>query len=246
MPEVPSYFYFLLFLAAFLYSAVGHGGASAYIALMSLFGFAPDFIRPAALIMNLGVSALAFFHFRREGHFNKNIFIPLALASIPASFAGGLLVPDDHTYKFILGILLIFPVIQLSGLFPLKRTGQERKSNVWILLISGLVIGFLSGLIGIGGGILLSPLLLLFGWANVKQTAAVSSLFIFVNSLSGMAGQLITGFDMEFSIIVMLGSVLVGGFAGAYLGSVKWRKPVLEKLLAMVLLIASVKLLGTG
>ena len=183
------FFLLLLFIVAFLYAAVGHGGASGYLALMAVFGMMPEIMKPTALLLNLFVSLSAFLLFYKEGHFKWKIFLPFALASIPFSFLGGMISLDASIYKKILGVLLLIPVVRLAA-FPNKDIHDIKQSTVYLSLLIGACIGFLSGLIGIGGGIILSPVLLLLAWTNQKQTAAISALFIFVNSLSGLAGQL--------------------------------------------------------
>jgi uncharacterized membrane protein YfcA len=215
-------FYILLFLVAFLYSSVGHGGASGYLALMAIFSFAPDIMKPTALLLNLFVSLTSFIQFYRGKHFNWKIFLPFAITSVPMAYIGGLITVDDNIYKKILGILLIIPIIRF------------------------LLFGFLSGLIGIGGGIILSPVLLLLKWTDMKQTAAISAIFIFVNSLSGLAGQLQKGIDFSPDMYAYVGVAFAGGLCGAYFGSLKLNQNFLKYLLAFVLIIASYKLLFTS
>jgi len=185
-------FYFLLFFVAFLYASVGHGGASGYLALMAIFSIAPDVMKPTALLLNLFVSLTSFIQFYRGGHFNWKIFLPFALASVPMAFVGGLVTIDAVVYKKVLGGLLLIPVIRFLFLSNIK-VEERKKVNIIIAVLIGATIGFLSGLIGIGGGIILSPILLLMRWTDMKQTAAISALFIFVNSVSGLAGQLTKG-----------------------------------------------------
>ncbi len=239
------FFYFLLFLVAFLYSSVGHGGASGYLALMAIYGFAPEVMKPTALLLNLFVAGTSFIQFYRGKHFNWKIFLPLALVSIPMAFLGGTLSIDSHIYKKILGILLLFPIARF--LF-LKDTGdvEQKPSNTLLSLVIGAIIGLLSGMIGIGGGIILSPILILLHWTNQKQTAAISALFIFVNSIGGLAGQLSKGIQFSPSMYIYVAIAFIGGLAGAYFGSLKFSQDWLKKILAMVLLLASYKLLFTS
>ena len=244
--EWPILFYVLLLVISFLYASVGHGGASGYIALMTLFSFSPDVIRPAALVMNVFVSGLSFYHFYREGYFRMALFVPLAIASIPSAFLGGMLKVDASLYKFILGGILCIPILTLFGLFKMKkREGNMNPSFVQLMFV-GCIIGFFSGWIGIGGGIILSPLLLFFDWAKMKETAAVSALFIFVNSLAGILGQKMIGVQLDLNIGILVVIVLFGGFAGSFFGAKKWNKSLLEKVLAFVLVIAVYKLIFTG
>ena len=242
--EIIILFYSLLFLVAFLYSSVGHGGASGYLALMALFSIAPEVMKPTALLLNLFVSLTSFIQFYRGKHFNWKIFLPFAIASVPMAFVGGLIKVDADIYKKILGLLLIVPIIRFL-FFANIKVGELRKSNPYLSLLIGAAIGFLSGLIGIGGGILLSPVLLLLKWTDMKQTAAISALFIFVNSLSGLAGQLIRGISFSNEMYAYVVVAFVGGVCGAYYGSLRFQQNILKYMLAVVLMVAAYKLLFT-
>jgi uncharacterized membrane protein YfcA len=237
-------FYSLLFLVAFLYASVGHGGASGYLALMVFFSFSPETMKSTALILNIFVSLIAFVQYYRKGYFRWNIFWPFALASIPMAFVGGMITLDADIYKKILGVLLLFPVIRLVGM-NFKTDQKQKDLNLSFALVIGAVIGLFSGMIGIGGGIILSPVILLLHWANMKQTAAVSALFIFVNSLSGLTGTFSGGFEFESETAWLIAVAFSGGLAGSYFGAKKFDTLVLRRILAFVLLIASVKLLTT-
>jgi uncharacterized protein len=238
-------FYILLFLVAFLYASVGHGGASGYLALMALFSVTPEVMKPTALVLNLFVASVSFIQYYRGGHFIWKIFWPLALASVPLAYLGGLVQVDGTVYKKLLGLLLLVPVIRFV-FFSNTRIDEVKRSNPWWSLAIGAVIGFLSGLVGFGGGIILSPVLLLLKWANMKQTAAVSAIFIFVNSLSGLAGQLTKGIQFSEEMYWYVAIAFAGGICGAYYGALRFRQPVLKKLLALVMLIAAGKLLFAG
>ncbi len=237
-------FFILLFVVALLYASVGHGGASGYLALMAIYGFAPEVMKPTALILNLFVSLTSFILFYRGGHFKWKLFLPFALASIPFSFLGGTIALDAHIYKKVLGVLLLFPVLRFF-IYPNTADKDLKDSNWPISLLVGAIIGFLSGLIGIGGGILLSPVLLLLSWTNQKQTAAISALFIFVNSVAGLAGQWSHGIKLEPAMLSFVAIAFVGGMAGAWLGSLKFNQQILKYTLAVVLFLASVKLILT-
>jgi len=237
-------FYFLLFIVAFLYASVGHGGASGYLALMAIFSMAPEVMKPTALLLNLFVSLTAFVQYYRGGHFKWSIFWPLALASVPFAFLGGMVQMDASVYKKILGFLLLLPVLRF--LFkPNVKEEDLKSSGILLSLVVGAVIGLLSGLIGIGGGIILSPILLLLMWTNQKQTAAISAMFIFVNSLSGLLGQLTTGVTFSGNMIYFVIIAFAGGLGGAYLGSIRFNQNILKYSLAIVLLVASFKLVFT-
>jgi len=237
-------FYALLFLVAFLYSSVGHGGASGYLALMALFSVSPEVMKPTALLLNLFVSLTSFIQFYRGKHFNWKIFLPFAIASVPMAFVGGLITVDADVYKKILGVLLIVPITRFL-FFPNIKVRELKKSNVYLSLLIGAAIGFLSGLIGIGGGIILSPVLLLLKWTDMKQTAAISALFIFVNSISGLAGQLTREINFSSDMYTYVAVAFVGGVCGAYYGSLKFQQNILKYMLAIVLMVAAYKLLFT-
>jgi uncharacterized membrane protein YfcA len=239
------FFYVLLFIVAFLYSSVGHGGASGYLALMAIYGFAPEVMKPTALLLNLFVAGTSFIQFYRGKHFNWKIFLPLAVASIPMAFIGGTMSIDSHIYKKILGLLLLFPIGRFLFLKDSSDTVQK-PSNTMLSILIGASIGLLSGMIGIGGGIILSPILILLHWTNQKQTAAISALFIFVNSIGGLAGQLSKGIQFSPSMYIYVAIAFTGGLAGAYFGSLKFSQEWLKKILAMVLLLASYKLIFTS
>jgi uncharacterized membrane protein YfcA len=243
--ELMILFYFLLFAVAFLYSSVGHGGASGYLALGAIFDLAKEMMRPTALLLNLFVSLTAFTQFYRGKHFILKIFLPLALASVPMAFIGGRINIGTSTYKVALGILLLVPIIRFL-FFPNIPVTEIRKSNTWISVLMGAAIGFISGVIGIGGGIILSPLLLLLKWTDQKQTAAISALFIFVNSFSGLLGQMTLGISFNTDMIAYAGVAFAGGFCGAYFGAMKFNQNVLKILLASVLALASYKLIFTA
>jgi uncharacterized membrane protein YfcA len=237
-------FKLLIFIVAFLYAMVGHGGASGYLALMAIFNMTPALMKPTALLLNLFVSLTAFIQFYRNGHFKWKIFLPFALASIPLSFLGGMITLDGNIYKKILGIFLIFPVLRFL-IYPNYSDEELKENNIFGSIAIGGSIGFVSGLIGIGGGIILSPILLLLRWTNQKQTAAISAMFIFVNSLSGLIGQITKGISLNVSMFEFVGIAFVGGLLGSWLGAFKFNQQFLKYTLAIVLAFASYKLLFT-
>jgi uncharacterized membrane protein YfcA len=242
--EIQLLFILLLFVVAFLYASVGHGGASGYLALMALFSISPAFMKPTALLLNLFVSLSAFILFYRGGHFKWKLFLPFALASVPLSFLGGMIALDAEVYKKVLGALLLIPVIRML-FFPNASEQDLKEGSTGLSVLIGAVIGFLSGLIGIGGGIILSPVLLLLKWTNQKQTAAISALFIFVNSLAGLGGQLSKGLNVESGMFMYAGIAFLGGTLGGWLGASRFNQQILKYLLAAVLLLAALKLLLT-
>ena len=235
-------FYALIPIVAFLYSSVGHGGASGYLALMAVFSFPSDMMKQTALLLNLFVAGIAFYQYYKGGYFNRSLFLFFALGSVPAAFLGGLWSLDTWLYKKILGFILFFAIARM--LFKKESTQQKNKQVAApIGLIIGIVIGLFSGLIGIGGGIILTPVILLFHWGTMKEAAAVSALFIWVNSASGLFGQLSSGVDLTTNAFVLVGLALVGGIFGSYYGSQRWNNRRLEYFLALVLTSAGIKLI---
>jgi len=230
--------------AAFLYAAVGHGGASAYIAAMALAGVAPAEMRPMALMLNVVVSSLATYKFWRTGHFRWGLFWPFTAASIPMAYVGGAIVLPGAAYKVLVGLVLVYAAWQL---WWSARAGEQlrpgRLLSVPLAMIIGAALGVLSGLTGVGGGIFLSPLLLLAGWAGTKQTSAVVAPFILLNSLAALAAGLARNPapapDYALWLVV---AVLIGGWAGAEYGSRRFANPLLRQILAVVLGIAGGKM----
>lgn len=242
--EVNILFLLAIFIVAFLYSSVGHGGASGYLALMALFGISTLYLRASALSLNLFVSAVSFYAFYKAGYFKIKILIPFILGSIPMAFIGARITVEPQMFKFILGIFLLIAVARM--LYVPKRAIKEIVPfNFALAVFIGSFLGFFSGLIGIGGGIILSPVLLLMGWTNVKETAAISAIFIFLNSAAGILGLFSAGIHISPNILYWIIVALGGGLLGAYFGSSKLSLDKLRYLLAFVLLLASVKLLLT-
>jgi len=237
-------FYGLLLVVAFLYASVGHGGASGYLALMAIFGMAPDVMKPTALLLNLFVSLTAFIQYYRGGHFKWSIFWPLALASVPFAYLGGLVTIDAIIYKKLLGFLLLLPVARFL-FFRNTEVNELKPVKPFLSAGMGAGIGWLSGLIGIGGGIILSPILLLLKWTTQKQTAAISALFIFVNSVAGLMGQVSKGIKFTPDMVGWVAVAFAGGLAGAYFGALKFNQNILKYSLAIVLAVASYKLIFT-
>ena len=234
-------FLLLLPVVAFLYASVGHGGASGYLALMAIFSLAPETMKPTALLLNLFVAGIAFYHYYQAGYFNKKLFLSFAVASIPLAFIGGMIEVDASIYKKVLAVLLIFAILKMLNVFG-KETEHVKNVKLWQGLLIGGVIGFFSGLIGIGGGIILTPVILLLHWGKMKEAAAVSALFIWVNSAAGLIGQMSSGVEISSQSFILVAIALIGGFFGSYYGSKKFNNALLRYMLAFVLVIASIKL----
>ena len=233
-----------MLVAAFLYASVGHGGASAYIAAMALAGIAPAEMRPVALQLNVLVSAMATFKFYRAGHFRWNLFWPFAVVSIPAAYAGGAITLPGTAYKILVGLVLLYAGWQL---WWSARKGEElrpqRPIPRLLAIVIGAALGVLSGLTGVGGGIFLSPLLVLCGWAGTKQTSAVAAPFILVNSIAGLAAGFVRNPALAPDYVWwLMAAVLAGGYAGAEYGSRRFANPRIRQLLALVLAVAGGKM----
>ena len=236
---------FGLFFIAVLYSSVGHGGASGYLAVLSLTSYGmleSDWLKQHAWVLNVFVAGLAFVYYQKAGFHNIKTTLPFILASIPMAFIGGYISLDDFYYDILLSLVLLWAAWKLMDKNQYKSIKQGdlnfKKALPW-----GGGIGFFSGMIGVGGGIFLSPILLLKGWATPKTAAATSALFIWVNSLSGLMGSTFAGnLDIDLEIIpYFIGSVLLGGLIGSYYGSKIANEHSIKKILVVVLIIAGLK-----
>lgn len=234
----------LVFLSALLYASVGHGGASAYLAVMALWGVSPAIMRPTALVLNLLVSSIAFLRFSRAGDFRFRLLWPFAMTSIPLAFVGGRIVLPTNVYRPLLGAILLYAAYRLVRGAPTPASAVRESPPLLLALLLGAGIGLLSGLTGVGGGIFLSPLLLLMGWADAGRTAATSSAFILVNSVAGLAGQTAASIPVFHGHTPVLAPIAaVGGWLGAEYGARRINRPAFRRLLALVLTIAGLKLI---
>lgn len=234
----------LYLIASFLYSTVGHGGASAYLALSALVGLSREAMVPIALALNVLVTSLGLWHYSRAGHFRLKLLLPFVLASVPMAFIGGSWEIPPQAFAALLGSALLIAALRLLGLGRAMTPHEVHPRLLWpIGLVLGALLGFLAGLIGVGGGIFLSPLLLFLGWADVKRTAAVSAAFIWLNSLSGLAAHALRGTPDWGLLWPLLIVVAIGGGLGSRLGALKFSPVRVQRLLGAVLLVASFKLL---
>ena len=237
----------VLFLAvgliAFLYSSVGHAGASGYIAVMALFGLAPNVIRPTALVLNILVASIGSIQFWRAGHFSWKLFWPFAVLSVPAAYLGGYVRLPMSVLRITIGVVLLFSAARLF--FRRGDPAKVKPPAAPLAMGVGAGIGLLSGLTGTGGGIFLTPLLLFCGWARTKQASAVSALFILVNSIAGLTGFLTAKQAVPTLAATLSGAAIIGGSVGSYLGSRKFAVRAIVILLAIVLVVAGCKLIFT-
>lgn len=233
-----------LAVVALLYSSVGHAGASGYIAVMTLAGLAPEEIRPLALSLNVVVAGIASWQFWRAGHFSWRLFWPFALAAMPMAAWGGSLDVPLRLFQALVGMVLLFSALQLLLRKPAERA--PRPPSAPLALVVGALLGLLAGLTGTGGGIFLTPLLVLSGWARAPSAAAVSAPFILLNSIAGLLGLALGGGGLAalpeaFPVFVL--AVVGGGLLGSWLGSQRLPGLAIRRLLAAVLVVAGLKLL---
>ncbi|MBI5102897.1 MAG: sulfite exporter TauE/SafE family protein [Nitrospirae bacterium] len=231
----------LIFTAAVLYSSVGHGGASGYLAAMALVGLAPGIMKPTALLLNILVSLIATIRFYRAGGFSWPVFLQFAAASIPFAFWGGTLSLPGTLHRYIIGVVLIFAAFQLFRYTKCRANGGSNPIPVSAAILWGSGIGLLSGLTGVGGGIFLTPLLLFTGWAKPREAAGVSAAFIFVNSIAGILGYYSKIQLLPNTIVMFAIAAVTGGIIGSGLGSRHYSGGTLRRLLATVVAIAGLK-----
>ncbi len=233
-----------ILLVAFLYSSVGHAGASGYIAVMTLFGLAPSVIKPSALVLNILVASLTSWQFWRAGHFSWSLFWPFAVLSIPLAFLGGYINLPTHLFKILVGLVLLYSAVRFF--FEPKMDDREvTPPSKPLAVVTGAGLGLLSGLTGTGGGIFLTPLMIFFRWSKTKTASAVSALFILVNSIAGLLGNISSTKQLPFFALPIAIAAVTGGAIGSYLGSQQFSVGFIKKLLAVVLLIAGCKLVFT-
>ena len=242
MPEIA--LHLAILILAFLYSSVGHAGASGYIAAMTLAGIAIEEIRPAALMLNLGVAVFGIWNFVKGGHFRWHLIWPFLPLALPCAWMGARIELPTNVISILLGAVLLFSAVRF--LMPMAEGSEDgKKPKIWMSMAVGALLGFLAGMTGTGGGIFLTPLLLWLGWAQPKTAAAASIVFIAGNSLFGLAA-----FGMQQSLpwelMTLLPLALIGGFAGSRLGSFTFAPTTIRRLLSAVLMLAAFKLLYGG
>ncbi len=230
-----------ILVIAFLYSSVGHAGASGYIAVMTFFSLAPSVIKPAALVLNILVACLATWQFWKAGYFSWKLFWPFAISSVPFAFLGGYISLPTQVFKIVLGILLLYSAARF---LVRPRADEEPHLPTKPVAISvGAGLGLISGLTGVGGGIFLTPLVIFMRWARTKTASAVSAVFILANSISGLLGSITSTRQLPFFALPLAIAAVAGGSVGSYLGSRHFSPIVIKRILGIVLLIAGVKML---
>lgn len=236
----------LLFLAAaVLFSSVGHGGASAYLAIMALAGVEPLVMRPTALLLNVFVASLGVVRFARAGQLPLRSLLPLLIGSVPLAFLGGTIVLPATFYKVLVGAALLLAAIQLWRTASRGREGELAVPRVPAIVVGGLV-GLLAGLTGTGGGVFLTPLLLLLGWSPARPAAGLSAGFILANSLAGLAGNVSAVGVIPSALALWIPAVVVGALLGTELGVRRFSPATLRRALALVLVVAGIKLIVLG
>jgi uncharacterized membrane protein YfcA len=232
-----------ILLVAVLYSSVGHAGASGYLAVMALLSVAPEISRPTALTLNIFVAIIATIQFYRAGYFDWRTFLSFAITSVPFAFLGGMIHLPIDWHKKLLGVVLLFTAFRF--LWKFVSTDDPRQVNIWLALVIGALLGFLSGLTGVGGGIFLTPLLLFANWAETKKAAGISAMFILVNSIAGLIGGWADIQHLPPGVWLWVAAAVVGGIIGSTLGSRYFAIMTLRRILSVVLVIAGVKLIFT-
>lgn len=242
----------LFFLASLLYSSVGHGGGSGYLAAMGLLGVPPPMLRPTALVLNVGVATVALLRFwhagRSAGGTNWRLFWPFALGSIPLAYVGGTIHLPTRLHAMLIGVVLVYSAWRLFyETLPARAAQTAARPTrplpaLWLCVALGSAIGLLSGLTGVGGGVFLSPIIVLTGWATVRAAAAPTAAFILVNSISGLAGLMTHRPTLPDALPYWAAAVIVGGLIGSWLGARKMKMATMRRTLAAVLAIAGLKM----
>lgn len=231
-------------VAAIFYSSVGHGGASGYLAAMALFGLDPSIMKPAALTMNIFVTLLVLSQNRQKSQFDLPLFMPIIAASVPMAFLGGAYTMHSSAYKIVVGLLLLLAVWRMF--WRISDTVIRESPQLWQTLLVGGVLGFVSGVTGVGGGIFLSPLLLLFRWADVKGSVPIAAAFILFNSVSGLLGYVSTSSQFPAGIPLLVAVAVIGALIGTRMSTYHLSTQGLYRMLGIVLVVAGFKMILTA
>ena len=234
---------FLILAVAVLYSSVGHGGSSGYLAAMALVGVAPSAMKPTALVLNILVATIAIIKYNRARSIDWSTFSPFAIGSVPLAFIGGFLTLPEDVYKPVVAVVLLCAAFGMFRRSRTDRTIRRAQFHMWLAILLGAAIGLLSGLTGVGGGIFISPLLLFLGWADVRNTSGVAAAFIWVNSVAGLAGNLSSVAAIPSFIPLLAATAIIGGWIGAEYGSKRLGHQGIQRALAAVLVIAGMKMM---
>lgn len=229
---------FAIFAAALSFAIAGHTGASAYLAIFGLLGLTPDEIKPSVLSLNIVVGIVAVYKFSRAGHFSWRLIWPFILTSIPFSFLGGLISLPTPVYRILVGVVLVYAALRMLFDVPAKNETPQDYPPIWLSLLLGAGIGFTGGLIGIGGGILLSPILLLTDWASPQLTAGTIAVFVLMNSISGLLGHWSVSMYLPPQLPIWGAIALAGGWIGAEIGSRRLSANTIRRMLGLILLIS--------
>jgi hypothetical protein len=233
---------FLFLIIAVLYSSVGHAGSSGYLAIMALLSFAPETIKPTSLILNIIVASIASYKYLKANYFDRKIFLAFILTSFPAAFLGGYLTLSPKYFKLIAGLFLVIAsVLVLIREYSKKPEKDLKKMPLTMGLIIGFIIGLVSGLIGVGGGVFLSPIIIMANWTSVRNASGIAALFILVNSVAGLAGHVTAINKIDQNIIYWIAAVIIGGLTGSYLGIIKLSNKIIITCLFLVLMTAGLK-----
>lgn len=235
----------LMAVAAALYSSVGHGGASAYLAIMALFSVAPATMRPTALALNLLAAGFGTYRYWSRGLFNVRLLAAFAIAAVPAAYLGGAFHLPPEYYRPLVGVLLWLAALRLLWQPTVLAEREVHAPSLAISLPTGAALGLLAGLTGTGGGIFLSPIIILFAWEEPRKTSGVAAGFIFLNSAAGLAGNVASLGSLPSELPVYLAAVALGALLGTWLGVERLPRPWLLRFLGAVLSIAGAKLLFT-
>ena len=236
----------LFFIISILYSSVGHAGASGYLAVMALLSFAPETIKPTSLILNVVVASIASVKYIKADCFDKRIFLAFILTSMPMAFIGGYITISPRYFKLVAGLFLVISSLLLIIRAYYKPSQTTAKKMPFVYgLIGGSLIGLISGLIGVGGGIFLSPIIIIANWTSVRNTSGVAALFILFNSLAGLAGHMLALNKLDINIFYWIIAVVMGGLIGSFLGTIKFNNKIIITCLFIVLLSAGLKFLLT-
>jgi uncharacterized membrane protein YfcA len=232
-----------MFLGAALYSSVGHGGASAYIALMALFSVAPTVMRPTALALNIFVAALGSYRYAHAGYFRWRVVWPFLLGSLPFAFIGGGIQLPGNYYRVIVGVVLILSGLRMFFAAHIYAKREVHDPPIWLSILIGVGLGLLSGLTGTGGGIFLSPIIIFLSWSDLRTTSGIAAMFILGNSIAGLMGNVAIVRSLPAELPLYIVAVVAGGLLGTTFGT-KFPIVYVRRALGVVLLVAGVKLIG--